>query len=224
MSRLNSTQPIVATELTGVSRDFNRKSLIWAVGQVLCRIWTTLCFELKVFGMENIPKTGGVLLISNHESYLDPVLVAVRLERTMSYFAKSELFKNPIGAWVIRSLNAFPVRQGKGDTSAVKETIRRLQEGHILNIYPEGSRTETGELLPIQAGVALVIKRAAVPVVPVVIDGSFKAWPRTRKVPRCTAIRVLYGPPLAVEGLKGDQIVELIDRTFRKMLADLRSQ
>ena len=121
-------------------------------------------------------------------------------------------------------MNAFPVRQGKGDTSAVKETIRRLQEGHILNLYPEGSRTENGELLPIQAGVALVMKRAGVPVVPVVISGSFKAWPKGQKFPRCAPIRVMYGPPLNVEGLKGDRIVELIDRTFRKMLADVQSR
>src|SRR5690606_31285174 len=105
---------------------------------------------------------------------------------------------------------------------AVKEAIRRLQQGHVLVIYPEGSRTPDGELQPIEAGAALVIRRAGVPVVPAVIEGSFAAWPRTHKLFRPGRIEVLYGPPLRLDGLKAGQIVDLVESTFHQMLAELR--
>jgi 1-acyl-sn-glycerol-3-phosphate acyltransferase len=88
-------------------------------------------FDLKVYGVEHVPPRGGVLIASNHQSYLDPVLMGVKLPRPLSYMGKSELFENRFFSWLIRNLNAFPVRQGEGDVGAVKETIRRLQEGQF---------------------------------------------------------------------------------------------
>jgi 1-acyl-sn-glycerol-3-phosphate acyltransferase len=190
--------------------------------QIIARIWTTLMFGLKVYGVHHVPSEGGVLIISNHQSYLDPVLLGVRLRRPLSYLAKSELFVNRFFAAFIRSLGAFPVKQGTGDVRAMKETIARLQEGHALNIFPEGSRTEDGRLLPIEKGVALVIRKANVPVVPVIIDGSYEAWPKGRKIFRASPIRLLYGRPMDLKGLDRDQIIEKIDSTFHQMFAQLR--
>jgi 1-acyl-sn-glycerol-3-phosphate acyltransferase len=200
----------------------DQPGVIWKLAQTLCRIVTTVLFDLKVYGLHNVPKTGGVLLVSNHQSYLDPVLVGVRLERPLSYLAKSELFENPVLNWLIRALHAFPVRQGAGDVGAVKETIRRLQEGRALNIYPEGSRTPDGTLQPIELGVALVVRRAKVPVVPVILDGSFRAWPKGRKLFRAWPIRMSYGPPMDMSRMKAEEIGRTIETTFRQMLADLR--
>lgn len=200
------------------------RSPLWRFCQFVARIGTTLLFDLKVWGVERVPRTGGVLLVANHQSYLDPVLVGVRLQRPVSYMAKSELFRNRFFAVLIRALHAFPVRQGKGDKGAIEETIRRLHQGYVLNIYPEGSRTEDGTLLPIQRGVALVVRKADVPVVPLVIDGSYDAYPRGHKLFRPYPIRMLFGRPLKTEGLKGDQIVQLIDRTFREMMDELHAR
>ena len=94
-----------------------RRTTIWRAAQTVCRIATTLCFELKVYGKEHIPPSGGFLMVANHQSMLDPVLLGVQLQRAMSYLAKSELFENPIFSWVIRGLNAIPVRQGAGDVA-----------------------------------------------------------------------------------------------------------
>ncbi len=160
------------------SEGVDERSYAWKALQVIVRVGTTLFFDLKTYGRENVPKKGGVLLVANHQSYLDPVLVAVHLYRPVSFLAKSELFENPFLAWLIRLLEAFPVRQGHGDVGAVKEVIRRLGEGYALNIYPEGTRTLTGDIEPLEKGVALVIRRAGVPVVPVAIHGSFEAWPK----------------------------------------------
>jgi 1-acyl-sn-glycerol-3-phosphate acyltransferase len=139
--------------------------------------------------------------------------------------AKSELFTvNPVFAWLIRSLGAFPVRQGSADVGAVKEAIARLQEGDVLNVYPEGSRTEDGEIAPMEKGIGLVIRRAKVPVVPVAIDGSFDAWPKGRKMFRRWPIRLQYGPPMNLAHLDRDEIVQRVDETLRRMFEELRSR
>jgi len=194
----------------------------WRFLQGLCRIVTTLAFDLKVFGVHRLPQEGGVLVVSNHQSYLDPVLLAVRTRRPLSYMAKSELFRHKAFTWLIRSLGAFPVRQGAGDVRAMKEAIERVQEGHALAIFPEGSRTENGDLLPIEPGVALVIRKAKVPVVPCVIDGANKAWKKDEKFPRPAPIRVLYGRPMDLSGLDREQVVQKIHDTLQNMLQALR--
>ena len=200
--------------------------LIYSLLRVFARPWADTWFDLKAYGVDNVPRRGGVLLVSNHQSYLDPVLFAVKLRRPLSFFAKSELFENPIFGALISSLNAFPVRQGEGDIGAVKETIRRLQEGHVLNLYPEGSRSYDGEMQKMQPGIGLIIRRAGVPVVPAVIDGAFQAWPPHRgvKIFRPHPIRIAYGPPMELHDLKAAQIVSKIGDTLNAMFNDLRQR
>ena len=145
--------------------------------------------------------------------------------RPLSYFAKSELFEvNPALTWLLRALGGIPVKLGAGDVGAVKQTIRRLREGYALNMYPEGNRSEDGSIGPLQKGVALVVRRAGVPVVPAVIVGSFEAWPRHRSIFRPHPIRVRYGPPMDLVGLQADQIMEVIDCTLRRMFEELCAQ
>jgi len=198
-------------------------TLLWKCGQVLCRVYTTLAFELKVYGVHHVPRTGGVLVVSNHQSYLDPVLLGVQLRRPMSYMARATLFRNRFFNWLITNLNAFPVRRGEGDIGAVKETIRRLHEGRVLAMFPEGTRSTTGEIKSLESGVALLIRRANVPVIPAVIDGSFAAWSKGMKLPRPHPIRLIFGPPLALQGLRANEILPVIESTLKEMLADLRA-
>ena len=201
------------------------RSMLWKCLQVFCWVMSSYFFDLKIYGKKNIPRSGGALLLANHQSYLDPVLIAVKLDRPVSYMAKTELFEgNRFFKWLITSLHAFPVRRGESDVSAIKLAISKLQEGNILNMYPEGTRTRNGEIGKILPGVAVVVRRAQVPVIPVIIDGSFQAFPKGGKALRPYPIRIMYGKPLKIEGLKGDQIVELIDKTLRQMFKELRSQ
>jgi 1-acyl-sn-glycerol-3-phosphate acyltransferase len=186
---------------------------IFATAQSACRLVGTVMFDLKVRGKHHVPRTGGVLIVSNHQSFLDPPLIGCQLPRPTSYFAKSELFENKYFGGFLRKLFAFPVRQGEGDIGAVREAIRRLQEGHALVLFPEGSRSETGDLQPLSAGVGLIVRKAGVPVIPCVLDGSFKAWPRHQKVPRAGHVHV-----------KAHAIVDEIDKTFHKMFDELRQQ
>ncbi len=195
---------------------------VYSIGRIICRPFVDRWFDLKVYGVRNVPRRGGVIIVSNHQSYLDPVLLGVKLPRPLSYFAKSELFENPALGWLIRSLNAFPVRRGEGDVGAMKEAIRRLHEGHMLNFYPEGHRTQTGELLPMQAGIGLIVRRAGVPVVPAVIDGSFGAWPPGAKIFRPHPIRIAFGPAMMLHEMKAAGIVPRIETTLHAMFNDLR--
>jgi 1-acyl-sn-glycerol-3-phosphate acyltransferase len=202
-----------------------RESIPFKSAQAICRVFTSVYFDLKVWGIEHVPRTGGVLLVSNHQSFLDPILLGVRLPRSLSYMARSELFEiTPVFTWLIRSLGAFPVRQTGSAAGAIKEAVERLQEGRALNIYPEGSRTETGEIGPMEKGVALVIRKAKVPVVPVAIDGSFEAWRKGTKIFRPHPIRLLFGPPMDLGDKRPDEIVATIDRTVRGLFEELRAR
>jgi 1-acyl-sn-glycerol-3-phosphate acyltransferase len=211
----------IRTSNGGRAIDPTRPSLMWRILRMPARFLVCFMWDLKVYGRRHVPERGGVLLLANHQSYLDPVLIAVYLQRPVSYLAKSELFHHRWFSWLIRSLNAFPVKQGAGDIGAVKETIKRLREGHILNVYPEGSRTSDGRIGPMQPGAALVVRKAGVPVVPVVIEGSFHAYPRNSRLFRSGRISVMYGPAMDLRGLDARQVTQKIDQTLRSMHAQL---
>ena len=150
--------------------------------------------------------------------------VGVKLPRAASFLAKSELFEGRFFVGLIRMLNAFPVRQGRGDISAVREAINRLGQGSALVLFPEGTRTEDGELIHLEAGVGLIVRKTTAPVVPCAIEGSYRAWPRRRKMFRASPIRVMFGPPMELAGLKAQQIVDAIDATLRRMIVQLKQE
>jgi 1-acyl-sn-glycerol-3-phosphate acyltransferase len=201
------------------------RPLIWKTLQVVARLLTTWLFDLKIYGLEYIPEYGGALIVSNHQSYLDPIVLGTRLRRPLSYVAKEELFHiTPSFTWLLRALGAFPVRMGYADVRAVKESIDRLHSGFLLNIYPEGARTPDGKIGKLERGVALIERRARVPIIPAVIVGAFEAWPLFRTLPRPWPVRVQFGPPMEIADLPPAEMVAEIDRTLRRMFDELRTR
>jgi 1-acyl-sn-glycerol-3-phosphate acyltransferase len=196
----------------------------WNPSRALCRIITSVWLDFKVHGLKHIPRSGGALLVCNHQSYLDPVFLGAQMRRQITFVAKSELFAPPGLGWLIRMLNTLPVRRGEADVSAIKEALRRVEEGQILAMFPEGTRSTHGGLLPIQPGIGLMIKRTDAPVIPAVVDGAWRAWPRGQKLPGKARVRLLYGPPLNVENMKAARIIQHVDQTFRSMLSELRAR
>jgi 1-acyl-sn-glycerol-3-phosphate acyltransferase len=153
-------------------------------------------WRVRVFDRRFEPAGGGVLYICNHQSFLDPALMSLALRRPMNFMARDSLFRfEPFGA-LIRSLNAFPVKRSSADTGALKEAMRRLKAGGQLVVFPEGTRTLDGRIGPFLPGVAMLAQRAADWTVPVVIDGAFECWPRSRKIPRGGSIVVRYARPI----------------------------
>jgi 1-acyl-sn-glycerol-3-phosphate acyltransferase len=155
-----------------------------------------LMFRGRTYGIRHVPSTGGVLLVSNHQSFLDPVLAGLGLPRECSFMARSTLFDIPWLRRIIAYLNAFPVKRGTADMGAIKETLRRLKDGKIVLAFPEGTRTLDGSIGAMRAGVVLLARKARVPIVPVMIHGAFEAWPRTAWLPRPHPVLVAYGPPM----------------------------
>ncbi|MBC7782361.1 MAG: 1-acyl-sn-glycerol-3-phosphate acyltransferase [Burkholderiales bacterium] len=193
---------------------------LWRFLQIFAAIGVRLIYGLQVRGKENIPRNGGVLIVSNHQSFLDPVLVSVMLDRPFAYLAEAYLFKVKPLAILIRALNAFPIQQGRGDIGAMKEMIRLLQAGQVLNVFAEGTRTPDGTLQPVQGGIALAVRRAGVPVVPMAIAGAYEAWPRHRKLPRPGKIRIIYGKPIELHHLKNDQIIAEVERSVGQLFEE----
>lgn len=165
--------------------------------RALCHAAFLTLFRGRVFGVRNVPRVGGVILVCNHQSFLDPVLATLALPRECHYMARDSLFRNPLFRRLIESLNAFPVKRGAADVGAIKETLRRLRSGALVTIFPEGTRTPDGSIQPMQPGVVLIARKAGVPLVPTLILGAFEAWPRDAKLPRPHPVIVAYGRPLA---------------------------
>jgi len=184
-----------------------------------------LMWKARVFGRHNEPSEGGVVYISNHQSFLDPMLIGFGLVRPVNYMARSTLFDTPGLNQLMTSLNAFPLKRGTADTGALKEAMRRIKRGGQVLIFAEGTRTRDGRIAKLLPGVSLLAQRAADGIVPVVIDGAFEAWPRTNPLPGLGNIVVSFGqaiPREEVRKFKSDQMVEHVRRIMIRMQADVR--
>ncbi len=155
------------------------------------------CFSLEVIGRENLLLTGGSLLAMNHQSYLDPPVVALASDpRPIHFLARKTLMQWPILGPVFPRLNVIPIDQERPDMSALKSVIRLVRAGESTIIFPEGARTLDGELQPAQPGIGLIIAKTLAPVVPMRVFGAFEAMPRNGTKIRMHPITVKIGPPL----------------------------
>jgi len=170
--------------------------MLYYFAGILVIFCSKIFFRLEVNGLENIPRKGGFIIASNHVSLLDPVLIGATCLlcfRKVGFMAKAELFRNKIFAWLLSNLNAFPVVRKKGDVTAVKEAIKRLKKGEALLLFPEGRRSQTGDLLSAQSGIGLLVKKARVPILPTFIKGTEKALSKGNRLMRPSKVRVYFG-------------------------------
>ncbi len=166
------------------------------------------------------------MLACNHQSFLDPVLATQALSRECAYMARDTLFRHPIFKKLIESLNAFPIKRGTADISAVKETLRRLKMGQLITAFPEGTRTLDGSIQAMQPGSVLIARKARVPLVPTLILGAFEAWPRNAIVPRpFSPVIVAHSEPILPEqldALSDEACIELVRNRIVAMMEHYR--
>ncbi len=183
-----------------------RGAPLYLLGRVLFRAFFRAVNRWEVSGREHVPPRGGVLLIANHTSYADPPIVGSACPRPVHFMAKAELFKIPVLGFLIRRTHAFPVKRGAADTGALRRGIRLLKEGRVLLVFPEGTRSPNGKLLPLETGAAFVALSSGAQVVPVGVDGADRVLPPHSPLVRPAKLRVNIGPPVELDDLRGDRV------------------
>lgn len=160
--------------------------------------WMLVFHGARYFGNRNIPKKGGAIIASNHQSYLDPAILGFGSPRHLHFLARQELFEvNWFFKTLISSLNAVALERRKFNSEGIRKTIDYLTEGKVFIVFPEGTRTSDGTLRPFKPGLITISLKAGVPIIPARITGAFESWPRTSKFPkRRYPIRVIYGKPI----------------------------
>jgi 1-acyl-sn-glycerol-3-phosphate acyltransferase len=202
------------------------KALWYRIACRACWLFCVLLFRCRVYDRQNVPKKGPFLLVSNHQSFLDPLFCGVFISRPLSFLARESLFSKRLFGGLISSVSAIPVKQGQADLSAMRTVISKLKQGRGVCLFPEGTRTTDGRIAPFKGGLGLLARRADAPIVPVVIDGAFECWPRHKKVfSPFKDIAVCYGKAITAEQtrqMKDKQLAELLTNTLHQMQNDCR--
>jgi 1-acyl-sn-glycerol-3-phosphate acyltransferase len=143
----------------------------------------TAAFSLRTEGHDNVPSEGPALLIANHQSFLDPVIIGLAARRRLRFLARRTLFDNWAVRWIINSFKAVPINQEGFAREGLKAILGQLQAGQAVVVFPEGERTVDGKVHALRPGIRLLIKRVDMPIVPIGIAGAYEAWPRARPYP-----------------------------------------
>ena len=166
---------------------------------------TVLAGLFTVVGVENVPRRGAVLICPNHSATLDPPMVPAFLPRGDSWsMAKAEYFRKPLLAWIFRWYHSFPVVRHTADRTALRRSFDLLKAGHVLIMYPEGTRVESGVLGKPEPGAGFIAQKAACPVVPVGLTGTRESFPKGARLPRRTRVTLTYGKPFIVNTKRPD--------------------
>ncbi len=144
-------------------------------------------------------KGKGFILVSNHVSNLDPFVLGAACREELNFMAKDELFKNPFFDWILRKINAFPLKRKGADISAIREAMKRVKAGGGLLVFPEGVRSEDGKLGAGHEGVGFLASKLNVPVIPAFIKGTEKALPKGASFVRPSKISVCFGKEITLE-------------------------
>lgn len=157
-----------------------------------------VAFRGDVVGADNLPRQGGFLIAANHTSHLDPFLIGAHVPQQVAFFARKTLWKPGLVAWWLDKVGTIPVdRDGGSDVTAIKRVLQALKMGRTIIMFPEGTRSSTGQLQPPKPGVGMFACRAQVPVVPARIFGSFEAFGKSGTVRLGTPVSVVFGRAMA---------------------------
>ncbi len=166
------------------------------------KLFFKIFMGFKVYGAEKVPKSGGFILAGNHVSHLDPPALASASPKVLYFMARHTLFKNWAFGLLIGSCNAFPVRRGEADMGAMKKAVKFLKNGKALLIFPEGTRSHTGEIQDAQPGIGYLSMLSGAPILPAYVKGTDVAMPKGARSIKPTRVSVYFGNLIEPEKLK----------------------
>lgn len=197
-----------------------RHTFLYSFVMALYVVLAKLVFFMRFYGRENIPREGNYIIMANHVCMLDALTLAMcNLRREIHFMGKKELFSNKFMTWVWTQVHAFPVDRGNMDMSAMRTAMKVLKEGETLGIFPEGTRSKTGEMLPLLSGASVLALRSGVPVIPVYIAGRYRPFRR---------MRVMVGKPVELTDLRQNGVdkdaCDVFTHRLEASFAQLRAQ
>lgn len=194
MHETDNGQPPIITDRA--ERAVLQRNWLWRLLQppvwLLARTW----LRVSMYGQEHLDRTRGGLMLINHQSFLDPVLVAVLLDRPISFLARDSLFKVPVLGWILRKTYVIPISRESVRGNSIRTAIERLEEGFLVGIFPEGTRSSGTDVRKFRPGFLALARRTSQPIYPVAIAGADQALPRGAWFVRPGRIQVVYGEPL----------------------------
>lgn len=187
---------------------------LYPLGKALCTAILKPLYRIKVIGQENFPKEQGVLLCTNHIDNLDPPVVGLTAPRPVHFMAKEELFQLPVLKSVLPNVNAFPVKRGLSDRQAIRKAIELLRSGQVVGMFPEGTRSKTGELGKGLTGAGFFALKGDALVMPCAIIGSYRPFKQ---------LKVVYGEPIDMTSLRerkasAEEATEVIMSAIRQLI------
>jgi len=193
-----------------------RRNWIWFSCQMLAQVVFTIWFRARTRGLENLPERGGVLLLMNHQSFLDPLVVGVWMNRPISYLARDSLFRVPVLGWLLRHTYVTPINRSGGSSAVIRQAIEQLEQGFLVGIFPEGTRSSDGKLGRLKPGFLAIVRRTDVPVIPVGIAGTERALGRGCWFPKPRRVRVVIGKPIPPQ-----ELTELSEKERKDEMLDV---
>ncbi|HCA38811.1 MAG: hypothetical protein CMJ63_03360 [Planctomycetaceae bacterium] len=198
----------------------------WSVGFVFWLLW-----RFRVRGRKHIPRTGPAIVISNHQSHLDPMMLGIAImDRAPRAMARRSLQTDapwPI-PWILRvGIQVIFLERGAADPAAMRAALNELKNGRVTTLFPEGTRSEDGAMRPFERGVWLLIKRGKAPVLPVAVEGTFDAWPRQSRPRLRGRVLVKIGEPIPCEQLLEmgvDGAIQFLHATVDTLRAEARAE
>jgi len=166
-------------------------------GKAISYIAARLIFKIRYEGLENIPEGGGYIIVCNHISGFDPIIIAHKIAPQIHYIAKAELTANPIMGLIMKGLGVIPIKRGGGDTSALDQGVEFVREGRILGVFPEGKRSKDGQPLRPRLGVSVIAGQSKADILPVAV--SYGGMARFR-----ASVTVRYGPVIPSDKITVD--------------------
>jgi len=193
--------------------------LLYIIAKCICWIIFKLIFRLKVTGQENIPQDGPFIIVANHSSLLDPIILGISIRPKIIFVAAAYLFEIHWLGYLLRKANSIPV-QGENDISSLKCALKILRAGGVLGIFPEGGIDRQKDNLPVKAGAAFLATKIGVPILPIKIKGADKVLPKGAKfLTKLDKIEVEIRKPIIYfkkNNLKNKEIIKKVVESYMK--------